>query len=249
MRACSNCALHRVEARQHSEEVPLGLAVARRLLDRRLAPVDRLVDERGAERGRGRVGRRRAPLLTHVARPPRVLASHVVTPRRRRRSGMLSRPPRRRGATPSRDPPRRQPARRRRSSPAISCSTVSGRQPSAPVRRRTRSCDQSRTRRGSRCDVWRGRSPPPARPMPPRTDPSSGAPRHTPEARQAAPGGRLGRRAAARPSKPAAAGTSPRANARRPADARRRAPSSPISRPRSSSGPSSERYVQACSRW
>ncbi len=54
--------------------------------------------------------------------------------------------------------------------------------------------------------------------------------------------------ATARPRRFAAAGTSPRAKALRPADASRRAPSAPSARPWSSSGPSSERYRYACSR-
>ncbi len=66
--------LHRVEAGQHGENLPFGLAIAGGLLHACLATVDRLVDERRAERRGPCIRGCRSPLLTDVSGPLSVTA-------------------------------------------------------------------------------------------------------------------------------------------------------------------------------
>ena len=178
-------ALHRVEAGQHGHDDSLGLTVTFHLLDRLFAPIDGFVDERRAERHRGRVFGRRTPLLTGVTRAPRVLDGVSIG------LGSVAEAARDAGG-PGEAPAIARPA----SSPAdskieivalMSSSTISRAPSFAPVRGRTRR--RTRLPEPRRPGDPPARSPPPARRMPRRTGPLGGAPRRALAGLAAAPGG------------------------------------------------------------
>ena len=241
-------ALHRIERRQHGEDDPLRLPVA---ADCSIADSQRSIASStsvGPSETEAAYAARRAALLTDVTRAAGVLDCVE------RRLGGVAETAGRSGFPREETPGHCESClvvgalRRSGWSPLISSSTVSGLHPSAPVRSRTR----------SRMSVARAASAGAAAALPMASSRTADASSNRPVRSNASPcsgrrrrrsGWSAGRSAAARPRRFAAAGTSPRAKARLPADASRRAPSSPSARPRSSSGPSSDRYVHACSRW